>query len=98
MGVQTKLSAKGQCVIPAEVRERLGWREGDVLEVTHVAGGIALRRSDDEVRAKLGGPISWDEFRQRAPKYSGPRKTLDEIERGIQQGYAERAARASKRA
>lgn len=84
MSVQTKLSAKGQCVIPAEVRARLGWREGDLLDVTETGDRVVLRRSSAEALAKLGGPISWEEFRRRVPPHEGPPVTLEEMDQAIE--------------
>lgn len=44
MTAQTKLSAKGQVVIPKDVRDRLGWTEGTVFDVIQTADGVFLRR------------------------------------------------------
>lgn len=44
MTAQTRLSAKGQVVIPKDVRDRLGWAQGNDLEVVETAGGVLLRR------------------------------------------------------
>jgi AbrB family looped-hinge helix DNA binding protein len=40
--MQTKVSTKGQIVIPSPVRHRLGIREGDPLDVEIEAGRIVL--------------------------------------------------------
>jgi AbrB family looped-hinge helix DNA binding protein len=40
--MQTKVSTKGQVVLPAPVRRKLGLRPGDALEVTAEAGRIVL--------------------------------------------------------
>jgi len=39
----TKLSAKGQVVIPKDVRDRLGWTKGRELEVVETPDGLLLR-------------------------------------------------------
>ena len=44
MTAQTKLSAKGQIVIPKDVRDRLGLAEGMVLDVIETGDGVILRR------------------------------------------------------
>ena len=43
MGAQTKLSAKGQVVIPKDVRDRLGLAEGARLDIVETAAGLLLR-------------------------------------------------------
>lgn len=44
MTAQTRLSAKGQVVIPKDVRDRLGWLQGSELEVVEAGDGVLLRR------------------------------------------------------
>ncbi len=44
MNAQTKVSGKGQVVIPKDVRDRLGMVEGTVLDVIESADGVFLRR------------------------------------------------------
>ncbi len=39
----TRLSAKGQIVIPKDVRDRLGWVQGHDLEVIPMGDGVMLR-------------------------------------------------------
>jgi AbrB family looped-hinge helix DNA binding protein len=39
----TRLSAKGQIVIPKDVRDRLGWVQGHDLEVIPMGDGVLLR-------------------------------------------------------
>jgi AbrB family looped-hinge helix DNA binding protein len=53
------LSSKGQVVIPKALRDRLGLKPGDVLEVEEVDGVLLLRvrRDSDAARkARLFGP------------------------------------------
>lgn len=54
MNAQTRLSAKGQVVIPKDVRDRLGWAQGSALEVVETAGGILLRRKDERKGLSVG--------------------------------------------
>ncbi|MBV1689049.1 AbrB/MazE/SpoVT family DNA-binding domain-containing protein [Novosphingobium sp. G106] len=44
MTAQTKLSAKGQVVIPKDVRDRLGWPQGSQLELVETGDGVLLRK------------------------------------------------------
>jgi AbrB family looped-hinge helix DNA binding protein len=39
----TRLSTKGQVIIPKSLREALRWRVGQELEVTQTADGLLLR-------------------------------------------------------
>jgi len=78
MNAQTKLSAKGQVVIPKAVRDRLCWEEGAALEVVERADGVLLRAA---------GParerISIEEFRRRVPPYEGPPISLEDMDKAI---------------
>lgn len=40
----TKISSKGQVVIPKNIRERLGLREGDRIAVEEADGRVILRK------------------------------------------------------
>jgi AbrB family looped-hinge helix DNA binding protein len=72
----TKLSAKGQIVIPKDVRDRLGWPQGSELEVVETAGGIFLRKprkanklTADEALAKI----------RKTYRYDGPALPVEEL-------------------
>lgn len=41
---RTRLSSKGQVIIPRDVRERHRWRTGEVLEIAEQGGDVVLRR------------------------------------------------------
>ena len=73
---QTRLSAKGQVVIPKDVRNRLGWLQGSELEVVETGEGVLLRKrrrkgtcSPDEALARIharhrheGPPLAVEEL------------------------------------
>ena len=86
MNAQTKLSAKGQVVIPKAVRDRLHWEDGVDLEVVETAGGVLLRAKSQRRR------ISLEELRAMLPVYDGPTISLDEMQAGIDEAMAERWA------
>ncbi|MEQ1639533.1 MAG: AbrB/MazE/SpoVT family DNA-binding domain-containing protein [Novosphingobium sp.] len=44
MTMQTRLSAKGQVVIPKDVRDRLGLTEGTVFDVIDRGNEVVLKR------------------------------------------------------
>lgn len=85
MNALTKLSSKGQVVLPKDVRDALGWPEGQQLSV-RMSGGRAIL----EPAAPAKDRISWDEFRRRVPKHDGPALTLDDIDAAIAKRFAEK--------
>ena len=92
MNSHTKLSAKGQVVIPKAVRDRLHWVEGADLEVVETAGGVLLR--------PVKGPrerISIEEFRRRVPRHKGPPVTLEQMEESILDEAAARFERKGRK-
>lgn len=70
------MSTKGQLVIPREVRERLGWGEGTLLEIVTQAGGVVIRA----VRAF---PETKVEDLLGALKYAGPPVSIEEMDAAI---------------
>jgi AbrB family looped-hinge helix DNA binding protein len=58
--MKTKISTKGQVVLPAPVRRKLGLRPGDPLEVTAESGRIVLtpRKSRRRKARILEDPIT----------------------------------------
>ena len=79
----TKLSSKGQVVIPKPVRAAHDWKVGQELVVIEMGDGILLRPTTpfdstdiDEVAASLS--------------YSGDAVTLDEMDEAIRRGVSKR--------
>lgn len=85
MAAQTRVSAKGQVVIPKEVRERLRLVPGRVLDVVETADGVLLR-PQSEPRER----ISFDEFRARVPRHGGPAASIEEMNRAVARMFAEK--------
>jgi AbrB family looped-hinge helix DNA binding protein len=76
MNAQTKLSAKGQVVIPKDVRDRLGLVEGTVFDVIESGDGVILRKPSERPR------ISVDEALRRFReiyKHDGPPIPIEQL-------------------
>jgi len=76
MNAQTKLSAKGQVVIPKGVRDRLGWLQGSSLEVVETGDGVLLRRP--RVRKKISVAEASERLRTII-KYEGPPLPIERL-------------------
>jgi AbrB family looped-hinge helix DNA binding protein len=80
MNAQTRVSAKGQVVIPKEVRKRYQMSTGRILDVIETPEGVLLR-----ARAKREG-ISTEEAIARISeiiRYDGPTVSIDEMKESI---------------
>jgi AbrB family looped-hinge helix DNA binding protein len=86
MNAQTKLSAKGQVVIPKEIRKRLQLSAGRILDVIETPEGVLLRP-----HARKPG-LSFEEAEKRICKilkYDGPPVTIEEMNESIEQMWAQ---------
>lgn len=90
MNAKTRLSAKGQVVIPKDVRDALGLKPGQELEVTQAGGGVLLRRvsrksgrSFEEITAAIRSEIQYD----------GPPLSMEDIRDAAAEGWAEHGRR-----
>ena len=83
MTAHTKLSAKGQVVIPKDVRDRLGLTQGMVLDVIERGDEILLRRSD----SRRSGKTARDALReiQAIYRYDGPPVSLGDMDRAVEE-------------
>jgi AbrB family looped-hinge helix DNA binding protein len=82
MGTTTRLSSKGQVIIPRQVRAAHNWKSGQELEVVDVGDGVLLKPKKPfpettlaEVAASLG--------------YHGKSRTIEEMEEAIRRGAKE---------
>jgi AbrB family looped-hinge helix DNA binding protein len=91
MTAQTKVSAKGQVVIPKSVREELGWPAGTRLEILRIGGAVTLR-AVPKARRRL----TMEEFLSRRPIYEGPPKSLEEMDEAVATAMAERFGKEYK--
>lgn len=74
---RTRLSSKGQVIIPKAVRDRHGWRPGTELEVEDRGDAVVLRP------AALFPPTTFEEVRG-CLKYDGPPVTVEEMDQAIE--------------
>lgn len=88
MGAKTVLSAKGQVVIPKDVRDALGLLPGQSLEVIQSGDSILLRperrksgRSTAQIVAEL----------RKLYKHEGPPATIEEMDAAVDAMFASRS-------
>ncbi|MEG8039009.1 AbrB/MazE/SpoVT family DNA-binding domain-containing protein [Sphingomonas sp. LR60] len=86
MSARTTLSAKGQVVIPKDVREALALRPGQQLDVIRCGDSVLLRpaptksgQSADEVAARV---------RELAASYQGPVVSIDDMNATVAEHWA----------
>lgn len=87
MNAKTTLSAKGQVVIPKDIRDALGLKQGQPFDVVRTGSGILLRpsveksgRSFDEITARI---------REIAPPWHGPALSVEEMDAAVDQMFRE---------
>ena len=81
----TKLSSKGQVVIPKEIRSRHHWESGQQLQDVVTDDGVLLTPASPFPETSLEEVVS-------CLSYTGKPKTLEEMEEAIKNG-----ARSMKR-
>ena len=81
--MSTKLSTKGQLIIPLEVRERHRWQPGTELLVEDHGTHVVLRAAPEIRRTRLRDVLG-------CTGYQGPRRSLEEMEEGIARRARER--------
>lgn len=77
--VKTRLSSKGQLVLPKVLRERHGWKEGTEVEVEEVEGGVLLHFAPPTPSASLDDLLG-------CTGYRGPRRSLRDMQEAIVRG------------
>ena len=78
----TKLSSKGQVIIPKPFRNAHHWEAGQELVVIDTGDGILLK-------PKTAFPETSIENVASSLQYSGKSKSIEEMENAIQQGVKE---------
>lgn len=86
MNMHTKMSEKGQVVVPKAVRDRLGWLPGTDLDVIETEDGVTFRPRS--TRKKLTVEQAVARFRELYT-HVGPPATLEQM-RESAQGEASR--------
>ncbi len=78
----TKLSSKGQVIIPKYLRASYHWEAGQELIVVDVGDGILLKNKMPFEQKSIHDAAS-------CLKYTGKTKTLDDMESAISKGVAD---------
>jgi AbrB family looped-hinge helix DNA binding protein len=78
----TKLSSRGQVIIPREIRSRHHWEPGQILQTIDTVEGILLRPASPFPKTALNEAAS-------CLTYPGKSKKLDEMEAAIKKGVTE---------
>jgi AbrB family looped-hinge helix DNA binding protein len=92
----TTVSSKGQVVIPKAIRDRLGLKAGDTLEVEEVDGALLLRVRRETVAEKklrlFGPPVPLEEIAGclRHLAKPGPAPTMREMREQARADFARR--------
>ncbi len=82
----TRLSSKGQVILPKAIRENYHWLAGTELEIEECPDGIVLRQKKPVPTTSLRDVVG-------CAGYQGPAKSLGEMEDAIARGVSERHAR-----
>jgi len=78
-----RLSSKGQLIIPKHVRDAHCWDTGQELEVIDMADGVLLK-------LKSPFPTTTIEDLAHLQAYSGPTRSLDDMDEAIRTGIRAR--------
>jgi antitoxin PrlF len=87
MGIEAKITSKGQTTIPAEIRERLGLRPGDRIAFIEMEPGFLIVPRNRHV-SRLFGALA---------EYAIPNTSLDDYDRAIGEGISEHVENGSRR-
>jgi AbrB family looped-hinge helix DNA binding protein len=79
----TRLSTKGQLIIPKDLRERRGWSVGTELVIEERGDSLVLRRAEEPRETRLDELVG-------CTGYRGPGHSLEEMEEAIARGVRER--------
>jgi AbrB family looped-hinge helix DNA binding protein len=84
--LRTRISTKGQVILPKAVRDRHGWTAGTVLEVEDGPSGVTLKP------ARVFPPTRPEDVRG-VLKYDGPPISIEDMHKGIEDEVRRQHAR-----
>ncbi|WP_293884052.1 AbrB/MazE/SpoVT family DNA-binding domain-containing protein [Sphingomonas sp.] len=84
MDMQSRISSKGQVVIPKDIRDRLRLETGTPLEIIETADSVTFRRASPT--QKLTFEEATARIRERV-KYAGPRYSAQEDKDAIDEMF-----------
>ena len=76
---RTRMSSKGQIVLPKAIRDKRGWTEGTELEIEEVPGGLLLRLVPAPREASIEELLG-------CTGYRGRRRSIEDMEAAIRRG------------
>jgi AbrB family looped-hinge helix DNA binding protein len=95
MSAQTRLSAKGQVVIPKDVRDRIGLAVGETFDVIERNDEVVLKRRKSR-HARRTAAEALAEIHSFY-RYGGPRLSDEDIRMAVAKAIVRRHQRASSR-
>lgn len=93
MSAHTKLSAKGQVVIPKDVRDRLGLTQGMVLDVIERGSELVLRPRDGGRTGKTAREALREI--QSFYRYEGAKVSLEDMDRAVREAVQKKFGRST---
>jgi AbrB family looped-hinge helix DNA binding protein len=93
MGHETSLSAKGQVVIPKDVRNAMGLTEGARFDVHMIGGNIVFRPKGKQTNLSTEEILK--SVRDRYP-YKGPPVSIEDMNETIRKSWVDSALRRDK--
>lgn len=84
--METKVSTKGQVVLPKAIRDRHAWTSGTRLIVEDRPDGVLLKRVEEKKKLTID---DWAGI----VKYKGPPRTIEEMDAAIVEEVRRRHAR-----
>ena len=75
----TRMSSKGQVIIPKDLRDELGWQEGDELVVERQAEGVILKRKRPFKRTTLEEVVGIAGYKGPAISVEQMKSAVDEM-------------------